>query len=87
MSLKSILYSILSVLLFYALLAVTVILFSIYWLLGLLGIVMVLVIPPILTRRAIVAACGILDKLIAKYIVPVLMLIGIVAVLLIMFLN
>lgn len=87
MSLKSVLCSIFSVLLFWGFLAVTVFLFSIYWILGILGIVMVLGIPAILVRKAIIAANGILDKLIAKYVVPVLMLIGVGATLLIVFLN
>lgn len=87
MSGKSLLFSILSVLLFWGLLAVTVFLFSIYWILGILGIVMVLVIPAILVRKAIISANGILDKLIAKYVVPALMLIGVGATLLIVFLN
>lgn len=87
MSGKSLLLSILSVLLFWGLLAVTVFLFSIYWILGILGIVMVLVIPAILVRKAIISANGILDKLIAKYVVPALMLIGVGATLLIVFLN
>ncbi|MCH5147450.1 MAG: hypothetical protein J1F61_05565 [Clostridiales bacterium] len=87
MSWKSLLFSILSVLLFWGLLAVTVFLFSIYWILGILGIVMVLVIPAILVRKAIISANGILDKLIAKYVVPALMLIGVGATLLIVFLN
>lgn len=87
MSWKSLLLSILSVLLFWGLLAVTVFLFAIYWILGILGIVMVLVIPAILVRKAIISANGILDKLIAKYVVPVLMLIGVGATLLIVFLN
>ena len=87
MSGKSLLFSILSVLLFWGLLAVTVFLFAIYWILGILGIVMVLVIPAILVRKAIKSANGILDKLIAKYVVPALMLIGVGATLLIVFLN
>ena len=86
MSIKSIILSILSVLLFYGLLAVTVILFSIYWLLGILGIVIILVVTPILVRKAIAEANGFIDKLIAKYIVAVLMLIGIGATLLIVLL-
>ena len=86
MSIKSIIYSILSVLLFYGFLALTVFLFAFYWVLGLIGIAAVLIVPFIFTKKAIVSAVGFIDKLIAKFFVPVLMLMGVVATLLIVLL-
>lgn len=86
MSIKSLLCSILSVVFFVGFVVLTIILFGINVFLGVLGIVLTLVIPPILVRKAYHEASGIIDKLIVKIIVPVLSLIGIVAVLLIYFL-
>ena len=87
MSGKSIVYSILSVLLFAGLVVATVILFGINPILGIVGIVALLFIPAILTRKAKNAATGVLDNIIAKYIVPALDLVATVAVLLFMFLG
>ena len=87
MSLKSIIFSILTVLLFYGLLAVTVfILFSIFWLLGIVGIVVTLAVTSAFGRKAIVSSDGIIDGLVAKIIVPVLILVGLAAILLFNFL-
>lgn len=85
MSLKSIIYSIFSVLLFYGLVITDIFMFSINWAVGVVGIVLVLTIPPILVKRAISSANGPIDKLISKIIVPVLYLVGLAAILLIYF--
>ena len=82
MSIKSIILSVVSVLLFYGFLALILFLFGIHWIVGIIGIVLTLVIPPILMRKAISSANGFVDKLIAKIIVPILYLVGIGATLL-----
>lgn len=82
MSLKTIIYSILSVLLFWGFLIVTLVLFGFNVVLGIIGIVLTLTIPPILMRRALSSSNGILDKIIAKFVVPILYLVGLAAILL-----
>lgn len=74
MSGKSIVQSIISVLLFCAVIVATVFLFKTSIPLGFIGIVM-LVIPEIVRRKALSNATGIIDKLIAKFIVPILFLV------------
>ena len=85
MSGKSIMLSVLSVLLFVGLLVATIFLFRIEWIVGVAGIVVMVFVPPIVVRKAYTAASGILDRLIAKFIVPVLFLVGLAATLLIFF--
>ena len=86
MSLKSIIFSIFALLVFYGLVIATIVLFGIDLILGIVGIVLVLVIPPILVRRAIKSANGLIDKLIARIVVPVLYLVGLGTILLTYFL-
>lgn len=82
MSLKTIIYSIISVLLFWGFLILALVLFGFNVVLGIIGIVLTLTIPPILMRRALASSKGILDKMIAKFIVPILYLVGLAAILL-----
>ena len=82
MSIKSILYSIFTVVLFCGLLAVSMFLFNIDAIWGIVGIVVTVIVTSIFFRKAVVTATGILDKLLAKVLVPVLILIGIGAILL-----
>lgn len=86
MSLKSIIFSIFAVLLFYGLVITTIVLFGIDVILGIVGIVLTLTIPPILVRRAISSANGVIDKLLARIVVPILYLVGLGAILLTYFL-
>ena len=72
MSLKSILYSVLAVLLAGGLLVLDVVLFGIQTILGIIGIVLILVVPGALLRKAIREASGVLDRIIAKFIAPIL---------------
>lgn len=71
MSGKSILLSIFSVLLFGAMIFVIVFAFSTNILIGFASIVL-LIFPAILQRKALKNAFGILDRLIAKFVVPAL---------------
>lgn len=71
MSGKSILLSILSVLLWIGTIFAIAFLFSFTLIAGIAGIVL-LIFPVILQRKAVSSATGILDKLIAKIIVPIL---------------
>ena len=72
---KSILYSILSVVLTAALLLADTFLFGIETILGIIGIVLILIVPGVMLRKAKREARGILDKLIALLIAPALILI------------
>ena len=74
MSGKSIVQSIISVLLFCATIVAIVFLFKTSILLGIAGIVL-LIIPELIRRKALSNASGLIDKLIAKFIVPVLFLV------------
>lgn len=87
MSFKSILCSIFAVLFTCGMLFGTLILFSIYWLLGIVGIAVLVTVPSILIRKAVVSATGIIDKLVAKIIVPILIVLGIGGILLAFFLG
>ena len=87
MSLKSIFLSVLGVLLFLGFAFLTLFLFGINIALGILGIVLTLVIPPIVIRSAVASAKGIIDKLIAKIIVPIASLLGLGAIVLSFFLD
>lgn len=74
MSWKSVRLSIYSLLLFIGAVLGIIFLFKFNILLGFAGIVL-LIIPAILQRKALDAADGIVDKVIAKFIVPTLFLI------------
>ena len=87
MCLKSILCSIFGTLLFLGFAFLTLYLFAVNIALGIVGIVVTLAVPPILIRTAIASAKGIIDKLIAKIIVPVAILLGLGAILLSFFLD
>ena len=76
MSGKSILYSVLAVVLASGLLFADVFLFGLNAVLGIVGIVLILVIPGVLIRKAINEANGVLDKIIAKFIAPILIVIA-----------
>lgn len=75
MSGKSILLSIFSVLLFVVVVFVIAFAFSFNILIGFASIVL-LILPVILQRKALDEASGIIDKLIAKFIVPVIFVLG-----------
>lgn len=68
---KSILLSVLSVILFIAVVFAIVFLFKFNIIMGIAGFVL-MIIPAIFQRKALQAASGFLDKLIAKFIVPIL---------------
>ena len=87
MSWKSILCSIFSVLLFYGLLFATLIMFGIQVILGIVGVSLTLVLPPLLLRSAVASARGIIDRLLAKIIAPILLVLGLAAILLAFFLG
>lgn len=76
MSLKSILCSIFAVLSSYGLIFGTMILFGIETILGIVGIVLLLVIPGIFLRKAIANAEGFIDGLLAKLVAPAAIVIG-----------
>ena len=76
MSKKSILYSVFAILSGAGLLLATTFLFAIEWILGVVGIVLVLVVPGVLVRKAIVNANGVFDKLLAKFITPILIVVA-----------
>ena len=75
MSLKSIIFSILAVLSGGALLFVDAILFGINTLLGIGGIVLLLVVPGALLKKAKEEADGVLDSILAKFIAPALIVV------------
>lgn len=70
MSWKSILWSILSLVITIGLLFGATFLFMVNIVLGIIGIVLIIVIPQITMRKARDEATGIIDKVIAKYILP-----------------
>lgn len=81
MSWKSIICSIFAVLLFIAVVFAIAFLFSLNILIGFASIVLT-VIPALLQRKALRLSGGIIDKLIAKIIVPILfVVIGLLAIL------
>lgn len=75
MSGKSILLSILSVLLFIGVVFVIAFAFSFNILIGFASILLT-IFPTLLQRKALSTATGILDRIIAKFIVPVLFVLG-----------
>ena len=81
MSTKSIIFSILSVILFVGIIIGIVFLFKIQFIIGLLSILL-LGIPIKLDGMALEASSGTIDKLLAKYVVPVIALIGVVFIVL-----
>ena len=72
---KSVFLSFLSVVLFVGVVFAIVFLFKFMIIAGIAGIVL-LIIPVIVQRKALDASTGILDKLIAKFIVPALFVVG-----------
>lgn len=70
MSWKSIGLSILSVVITVGLLFGTTYLFMIHVMLGVIGIVLLIVIPQFTMRKAMNSATGLIDNVIAKYIMP-----------------
>ena len=75
MSIKSIILSILSVLVFGGLLFVTVfILFGLGAILGIIGIIVTVVVTSALTGAAIKSSQGFIDKLLAKVVVPIVII-------------
>ena len=81
MSFKSILLSILSLILFIAVVVGVVFLFKTQFILGFLGALLILI-PIKLNRKAIDEANGNIDKAFAKYVVPVLVFVALIFVVL-----
>lgn len=70
MSWKSIGLSILSLVITIGLLFGTTFLFMIHYVLGIIGIILLIVVPLGIRHKALGEASGIIDKVIAKYIMP-----------------
>ena len=87
MSVKSILCSVFGVLLFWGLLIVTIVLFTINIVLGVIGVIVLATVPAALLRTAVVSANGLISKLIAKVIAPLAAAIGFGIILLTFFLG
>ena len=81
MSMKSILLSILSLVLFLGAIVGVVFLFKAQFILGFLGLLLFLI-PIKINRKAVDEAGGGFDKIFAKYLVPVLALIGVIFIVL-----
>ena len=75
MSWGSIKYSLLAVILTSVLLIGDAFLFGIETILGIIGIVLILIVPGALIRKAVARANGLIDKVIATVIAPVLILV------------
>lgn len=75
MSWKSIKYSLLAVILTSVLLVGDMFLFGIQAILGIIGIVLILIVPGALIRKAKNNAEGVIDKIIAYVVVPVLIIV------------
>ena len=75
MSWKSIVYSIFAILSGGALLFLDVILFGFNAILGIIGIILLLVVPGALLNKAKNKADGVLDRILAKYIAPALIIV------------
>ena len=75
MSEKSILYSVLAILSGGGLLFLDVILFGIQTILGIIGIILTLIIPGALLTKAKNEASGVLDRILAKFIAPILIIV------------
>lgn len=72
MSWKSMLLSVLAMILFAGMLLGVVYLFMYYWVLGIVGVVLLAIFPRMLFRKAADAAVGPIDNLFAKVIAPIL---------------
>ena len=81
MSGKSILFSILSLITFIGVIFAIVFMFKAHFMLGLVGLALIFI-PITLNRKAASEASGKIDEWLAKYIVPVLALIGVVFIVL-----
>ena len=75
MSGKSILYSVLAILSGGGLLFLDVILFGIQTILGIIGVILTLIIPGALLTKAKNEASGVLDRILAKFIAPILIIV------------
>lgn len=71
MSWKSLGLSILSLVITVGLLFGCCFLFAVHYVLGIIGIVLMLVVPLIIRHKAIVEARGLIDKVFAKFLVPI----------------
>ncbi len=81
MSKKSIFLSVMSLVLFVGVVIGVVFLFKTQFILGFIGLLL-LAIPVKLNRNAVTEANGKIDEMIAKYLVPVLALVGVVFIVL-----
>lgn len=81
MSKKSIFLSVMSLVLFVGVVIGVVFLFKTQFILGFIGLFL-LAIPVKLNRNAVAEANGKIDEMIAKYLVPVLALVGVVFIVL-----
>ena len=75
MSWQSFKYSLLAVILTAVLLLGDTFLFALQTILGIIGIVLILIVPGVLLRKANANAAGFLDKLICRFIAPVLIVV------------
>lgn len=81
MSWKSLGLSILSLIITIGLLFACVFLFSMQAILGIIGIVLLVVIPIIIRHKALNEAKGIVDRVFAKFIIPIVtVLVGVISV-------
>ena len=78
---KTFIYSILAAILYIGILVGTVFLFKVHFMLGVVGVILLLI-PLKLQRKAIDEANGKLDNIFAKYIVSILVFIALVFVVL-----
>ncbi len=81
MSIKSILLSILSLILYAGMIVGIVFLFRVQFIVGLIGII-ALIIPFLVQRKAIGLANGKFDKFFSKYIIPTILAVALVFVVL-----
>lgn len=82
MSFKSILYSILTIVVSVALIFVVALMFAQNIILGIVGVILWAMAIAMVQRKAVDAATGLLDRLFAKYVVPILHAIIIVGLIL-----
>ncbi|MBR1926127.1 MAG: hypothetical protein IJ837_04720 [Clostridia bacterium] len=81
MSGKSITFSILSLITFIGIIIGIVFLFKLHFVLGIVGIFLIFI-PIKLNRKAVEEVDGLFDKVLAKYVVPVVALIGVIFIVL-----
>lgn len=86
MSGKSLGWSIFAMIFFIGLLVGVVYLFMIYWLLGIVGVILLAIFPRMFFAKAVDAANGPLDTLIAKFVAPILSAVIALLILLTLFL-